>query len=643
MAAYPGLDVDRWDDRLIWLWQRSNLRFCGFYLAHDRGANGSSWTTHWHDLRDVGWGAFPLWVPFPSTAIDLMKTADGQAHGRHAAALAEAAGLEKGAVLYLDIENQVFGNDKHSPFLPYVIAWMTAVTAARYRPGAYCSFLDVTREGLLSPALDRLRPVLFPFCVAPDTRARFDRDTFTLPPAPFRSWPFDRRNSGWQDSPAVIGCQYDWYRAGRTDQTFDWPDKDGRRNRRDARDVDWDAAKVFDPAHPRAAGTVAAAPDKDAPDWMSLYVVRPTLIEKSARGRDGRPAPSIELALTPADIGPAPAPELDGFDANGAAAVSRRTDHHDLFVLGLDGLVRTAWVSPREERPRHPWPLNPGQPARKGSPLAAVSRVPDQVDVFYVDRSHLLVTQWWHPSRPEWARQRRVIGGPPVAGASALGVLPAPTDAAAAPDRLDVFYVTFDHSLPGSAGSAWPDRWQPAHAFWTSRADWQTEIITVPGGIAARQRRRGRPDRGPDDPPRRPAPGPPRADPRIAGRGRRLAGRSGPEPVRAGLVVDEPAAGGERRHPRARRDDERGAAWLGDLDRGALVAGRHRRGGLLDRTAADLCPPRPHPRHHRPGRGRRTHHALARADGGRRRGPPTVTSQSPEVSAVVAYTSHCPL
>jgi hypothetical protein len=34
-----------------------------------------------------------------------MTTADGRAHGARAAALAETAGIEKGAVLYLDIES----------------------------------------------------------------------------------------------------------------------------------------------------------------------------------------------------------------------------------------------------------------------------------------------------------------------------------------------------------------------------------------------------------------------------------------------------------------------------------------------------------------------------------------------------------
>lgn len=485
MAVYPGLDINAWDDRLIWLWQRSNLRFCGFYLAHDRSDYGSTWTPHWHDLRDVGWGTFPLWVPFPSSTIDKMKTADGQAHGQHAAALAEAAGIEKGAVLYLDIEAAVFGKNPTSPFAPYVIAWMTAVTAARFRPGAYCSFLDVTREGLLSSAFDRLRPVLFPFAIADANRARFDRDTFTLPPALPRSWLADKKNTTWPDLPAVVGSQYDWYNDDRTEKTFDWPTAAGRRDRRASRSVDWDAAKVFDPAHPRAAGTIAAAPDAAAPDWVSLYVVRPALIDKSGRGRDGRLAAPVALALTPADIGPEPPPELDGFDANGAAMVSRRSDHHDLFLLGLDGFVRTAWVNPREERPRHPWPLNPGQPARKGSPLAAASRVTDQLDVFYVDRSHRLVTHWWHPSQPDWARQRRVIGGPLVAGGSTLAALPAATDAMPMPDRLDVCFVTFDYSLPGTTAQAWNDRWQLAHASWTSRADWQTETVMVPGGIAA--------------------------------------------------------------------------------------------------------------------------------------------------------------
>ena len=176
-----------------------------------------------------------------------------------------------------------------------------------------------------------------------------------------------------------------------------------------------------------------------------------------------------DLGLGPADIGPTPGTTESGYDAVFAAACSRRGGCADLFVQGLDGLVRTIWINSSETFPRHPWPLS-AQPARRGTPLAAVCREVDQIDVFYVNREHQLVTQWWNRQALTWPR--RVLAGPAVAGGSNLAAV---KRAAGDSERsqLDVFYVSLDHTRPYAAPAQWNDAWRVIHATWTQQSDWR--------------------------------------------------------------------------------------------------------------------------------------------------------------------------
>ncbi|NUS44141.1 MAG: DUF1906 domain-containing protein [Mycobacteriaceae bacterium] len=494
--VYPGLDINAWDDRMVWLWQHSNLRFCGFYLAHGPGESHTSWTTHWWDMCDLGWGRFALWVSFssvsdqPGAVARAMANADGARHGAKAAGLAAAARMEKGATIYLDIEEPAVSRGARDKAGRYVLDWMTAVRAAGYRAGAYLSYLDVTANGLLSTDFRSLNtPELFPFAVAGHTRSDFDRDSFTLPPAPPHRWPVPNTDAAWAGAAEVVGCQYDWYRAGRTDaakpkeravpqESIDWPDADGKRIKGPARSADWDASIAFDPTHPRAAAAVAVGEDGGVSDRIYLCIVRSGGLETGERDRTGTVAAPVSLNLAPADIGPKPAPELTGFDAANAAIVSRRAGHQDLFVAGLDGFVRTSWVTPREKHPKHPWPLNPTALARKGTALAAVSRFTDRIDLFYVDRTHHLVQQWWHPTEQRWDRQRRLFAAPLAAGGTNIAAL------ATTPERLDVGWVTFDYTLPPKSGG-WNKHWRVALAMWTAGTDWRVTTLDIPDGAAA--------------------------------------------------------------------------------------------------------------------------------------------------------------
>jgi Domain of unknown function (DUF1906) len=479
--VFPGLDVSAWDDHVVWLWRWSNLRFIGFYLAHSASGTSTTWTTHWHDLRDLGWGVVPFWLPFSSGNIASMATADGTDHGGRAVARAREARLERGAAIYLDVEAPVLGGAHPAGFIRYINNWFEAVRTGGYTPGTYCSRLDAPH--LLGADFTAARPLLFPFSIPGRTRAAWNDTTFQLTPALPETWDVGR-DPAWAPGASTVGCQFDWFNAQRDRALMHWPTATGGQN--GSRSVDWDMAKVFNPSHARAASAVIAINDRGTPDAARLFCVRGDRIEQMQRPGGATSFSAVEnLNLGPADIGPTPAPVQSGFDPAFVGAASRRGGCADVFVLGLDGFVRTLWVNPRETFPHHPWALNPSDPARKGSPIYAAAREVDQLDVFYVGEDHQLVTQWWSPTALDWTRNRRVLAGPQVAGGSNIGVL-GQRRAGATPGRLDVFYVSLDHARPYAAGAAWNDAWQVVHGVWTTAADWQlTPIRGLEGAAAA--------------------------------------------------------------------------------------------------------------------------------------------------------------
>ncbi|WHM40983.1 hypothetical protein [Streptomyces sp. BPTC-684] len=142
-------------------------------------------------------------------------------------------------------------------------------------------------------------------------------------------------------------------------------------------------------------------------------------------------------------------------------------------------------------------PIRPTRnPARKGSPLAAASRIPLALDLVYVDRDHRLVRQFSQQGPAvDWTNNVQTVPPPAragsreallVAGSSNLAVLPSANDAVHNADRLDVFHVGHDYLLP-----PWnnPRAWQVVHTRWVFTCGRATALATtlVPGldGVAA--------------------------------------------------------------------------------------------------------------------------------------------------------------
>ena len=91
--------------------------------------------------------------------------------------------------------------------------------------------------------------------------------------------------------------------------------------------------------------------------------------------------------------------------ANGGAApgghvtvVSRNADKLDAFVVGTDGRVYTAAWEPGFTDWWHGWWPIGNIRVPLGSPVCAVSRSPDKLDIFVTDSTGVIMTAAWEPA-----------------------------------------------------------------------------------------------------------------------------------------------------------------------------------------------------------------------------------------------------
>jgi hypothetical protein len=83
---------------------------------------------------------------------------------------------------------------------------------------------------------------------------------------------------------------------------------------------------------------------------------------------------------------------------SGVAALARDLDHLDVFWIGPDGAVgSTYWdAAPGNGWGQHsPFPITPPHAARTASPVAAVARTPDHLDVFWIGPDGAIGSTYW--------------------------------------------------------------------------------------------------------------------------------------------------------------------------------------------------------------------------------------------------------
>ena len=144
------------------------------------------------------------------------------------------------------------------------------------------------------------------------------------------------------------------------------------------------------------------------------------------------------------------------------AAVSRTPYHLDVFWVGPDGAIGTQWWdgAPGLGWADHPpFPITPPGAAQTGSRLAVVARTPNNLDVFWVGLDGAIGTQWWAGAPGlGWADHPPFAITPPSAAQAGSAV----AAVSRTPYHLDVFWVGPDGAIgtqwwDGAPGLGWAD------------------------------------------------------------------------------------------------------------------------------------------------------------------------------------------
>jgi len=186
---YPG------DTVMAAIIQKTNLRWCGFFLAPAPCHTDTSWMTKRAFLQGLGWGLAPLYVgqQLDGPGSHNVTAAQGAIDGQNAATLAAQAGFPNGSIIFLAIQQDplkqaehgfaqmtmlkgsvirlaiqqgsppqaateietVLANDaviiiRQGPpplaaTVAYYSSWVAALVANNYAPGVYCSFSQVAQ------------------------------------------------------------------------------------------------------------------------------------------------------------------------------------------------------------------------------------------------------------------------------------------------------------------------------------------------------------------------------------------------------------------------------------------------------------------------------------------------------------------
>ncbi|MEU7871875.1 hypothetical protein AB0B76_34545, partial [Dactylosporangium sp. NPDC049140] len=147
---------------------------------------------------------------------------------------------------------------------------------------------------------------------------------------------------------------------------------------------------------------------------------------RAAAGAGGEPEPPV--GVQPA-VFRAGAP---------VAALSRNPNQMDLFAVAADGAVRSAWWNGQWH---DDWFRIGTRGFGPGTPIAVNSRNPDQMDLFAVGDDGGVYSAWWHGEWQDWFR----IGTRTFAPGTPIAVL------SRNPDQMDLFAVGDD----GGLWSAW--------------------------------------------------------------------------------------------------------------------------------------------------------------------------------------------
>ena len=140
-GGFAGFDCSEFPgaDRLTWLKNNSNLRWCGYYLAPTPSHASTRWMGHRSGLYAAGWGIAPIYVGQQTMGPGSHSVTGetGSRDGKGAIDLLQREGFQSGTCIYLDLEEAPPFTD---PRRDYVNSWIVAVQSGGFQAGVYCSF-----------------------------------------------------------------------------------------------------------------------------------------------------------------------------------------------------------------------------------------------------------------------------------------------------------------------------------------------------------------------------------------------------------------------------------------------------------------------------------------------------------------------
>ncbi|MCU7826868.1 glycoside hydrolase domain-containing protein [Kitasatospora sp. DSM 101779] len=229
-STYPGNAV------MQSLRDNTPLAFAAAYLAPAPSHPNTAWMPAIPTLIGMGWGLAPVFVGQQAPGgpgSHKLTAAQGVVDARTTEDLGHSAGLEPGAVVYLDIE---VGGRLAANHLAYVASWINSVSAdTGYNPGVYCSFSKTASQ--IATEVGTVPTWVFHAVDVGPSQINLATET-----------PRDPAQSGFA---AALVWQYRLSLSGAVN--LNWIDS-GTPKR--LQEVDVDSATCFDPSHP----------DRPAPD-----------------------------------------------------------------------------------------------------------------------------------------------------------------------------------------------------------------------------------------------------------------------------------------------------------------------------------------------------------------------------------------
>jgi len=130
--------------------------------------------------------------------------------------------------------------------------------------------------------------------------------------------------------------------------------------------------------------------------------------------------------------------------------ISRAPDQLDIFVTGTDGHVYSAAWNPAHTDGWHGWWQIGDVTVPQGTAVHGVSRTTDKLDIFVTDVNEVIRTASWEPAFPDgWRGWREINGGRAKPGTPVTAI-------SRSTDQLDIF-------VTGLGGRVSTAAWHPTH------------------------------------------------------------------------------------------------------------------------------------------------------------------------------------